>query len=69
MEEEKKQSSTQKAPVKQLTKNQIIKKLLAKVEDNGPLPKEERPKRKMSTEMTGVIGNLNPNFSKAQTEE
>lgn len=69
MEEEKKQSSTQKAPVKQLTKNQIIKKLLAKVEDNGPLPKEERPERKMITEMTGVIGNLNPNFAKAQTEE
>jgi hypothetical protein len=69
MEEEKKQSSSHKAPVKQLNKNQVIKKLLAKVEDNGPLPKEERPKRKMSTEMTGVIGNLNPNFAKAQTEE
>jgi hypothetical protein len=69
MEEEIKQSSSQKAPVKQLSKNQVIKKLLAKVEDNGPEPKEVRPKRKLSTEMTGIIGNLNPNYDKAHMEE
>ena len=69
MEEEKKQNTSQKAPVKELSKNQVIKKLLAKVDDNGPLPMEPRPKRKLSTEMSGIIGNLNPNFAKSQAEE